>query len=154
MNINVNPTLAITPVTSTPQTIKKSSLASSLNQLKTHRLPKLKLSKSAKTTVLTNQIKEYIIEEITSIPSYETMSFDLQLMKYICLMIENLEGSNLDPKLDKKSIFLEIVKTVFPSLSIEILMFLDNFVDFAVNENLISKVSSLNSIVGSIKKIC
>jgi len=151
MNITVNP--AITPTQGTPKPIKKSSLASSLNQLKTHRLPKLKLSKSAKSTVLTNQIKEYIIEELTSIPSYETMSFDLQLMKYICLMIENLEGSDLDPKLDKKAIFLEIVKTVFPNLSVEILMLLDNFTDFAVNENLISKVSTLNSVVSSIKKI-
>ena len=105
MNVTVNPALATTLTQITPQPIKKSSLASSLNQLKTHRLPKLKLSKSAKTTVLTNQIKEYIIEELTSIPSYETMSFDLQLMKYIMLMIENLEGKELDPKLDKKQSF-------------------------------------------------
>ena len=153
MNVTVNPALATTLTQITPQPIKKSSLASSLNQLKTHRLPKLKLSKSAKTTVLTNQIKEYIIEELISIPSYETMSFDLQLMKYICLMIENLEGKELEPKLDKKAIFLEIVKTVFPTLSVEILMLLDNFADFAVNENLISKVTTLSSIIDNVKTI-
>ena len=45
------------------------------------------------------------MEELQSILNYETMSFDLQLMKYIMLMIENLEGKELDPKLDKKQSF-------------------------------------------------
>jgi len=158
MNVTVNPALASTHIPSTPRTIKKSSLESSFNQLKTNRLPKLKLSKSAKSTVLTNQIKEYIIEELQSVPNYDTMSYDFQLMKFIMLMIENLEGNDLDPKLDKKAIFLEIVKTVFPNHSTEVFMLLDNFADFAVSEKLVSKVTKFDTIIDNVKdlkkKIC
>ena len=38
-----------------------SSISSSLNQLKTNNLPKLKLSNTIKTSILSNQIVEYIV---------------------------------------------------------------------------------------------
>ena len=41
-----------------------SSISSSLNQLKLNNLPQLKLSHTAKTTILSNQIIQFIVDEI------------------------------------------------------------------------------------------
>ena len=63
-----------------------------------------------KTSILSSQIVEYIVNEIKLIPNYETLSQDLHLLTHICYMIENLQRSDLSPKLDKKTLFLEIIK--------------------------------------------
>ncbi len=86
-----------------------SSISSSLNQLKLGNLPQLKMSKTAKTTILTQQIIEFIVNEVKVIPNFQTMSTDLHLMHHICNVIENLERKDLEPKLDKKALFLDIV---------------------------------------------
>ena len=66
------------------------SISSSLNQLKIGNLPQLKLSNTAKTTILSNQIVQFIVSEVQKIPQYETMSQDLHLFLFICNCIENL----------------------------------------------------------------
>ena len=100
-----------------------SSITSSLNQLKLNNLPQLKLSSTVKTTILTNQIIEFVVNEIKLIPSYETMATDLHLAHHICTMIENLERTDLSPKLDKKTLFLDIIKHLFPDLNTHELVF-------------------------------
>ena len=129
-----------------------SSISSSLNQLKLNNLPQLKLSHTAKTTILSNQIIQFIVEEIKKIPHYETMNNDLHLFLFICNCIENLQRSDLSPKLIKKDIFLEIVKQLFPSISTENLMFLDNFVDFMCSNGLVNKVSYFSYVYSCVKK--
>jgi hypothetical protein len=133
-------------------TNSNSSVTSSLNQLKLTNLPQLKLSATAKTTILSNQIIEFIVSEIKLIPNYDQMSTDLHLMNHIANVIENLERKDLDPKLEKKTLFLEIVKQIFPNLSTDQLMFLDNFADFIVSHNLVSKVSTLTKFANVVKK--
>ena len=130
----------------------QSSVSSSLNQLKLSNLPQLKLSSSAKTTILSKQIIEFVVSEIKLIPDFEVMSTDLHLMHHIANVIENLERRDLDPKLDKKQLFLEIIKTLFPSLSTDHMMFLDNFADFICASNLVNKISTVSKVIGSVKK--
>jgi hypothetical protein len=129
-----------------------SSVSSSLNQLKLSNLPQLKLSSSAKTTILSKQIIEFVVSEIKLIPDYEVMSTDLHLMHHIANVIENLERRDLDPKLDKKALFLEIIKSLFPNLSTDHMMFLDNFADFICASNLVNKISTVSKFLGSVKK--
>jgi len=129
-----------------------SSITSSLNQLKLDNLPKIKLSHTVKTSILSSQIIEYIVNEVKLIPHYETLSQDLHLMNHIANLIENLERRDLDPKLDKKTLFLDIIKQLFPNLNTDQLSFLDNFADFIVSHNLVSKVSTLSKFVSSVKK--
>jgi hypothetical protein len=129
-----------------------SSITSSLNQLKISSLPQLKLSHTVKTSILSAQIVEFIVNEVKLIPHYETLSQDLHLMNHIANLIENLERRDLDPKLDKKTLFLDIIKQLFPNLNTEQLSFLDNFADFIVSHNLVSKVSTLSKFVSSVKK--
>ena len=88
----------------------QSSIASSLNQPKLHNLPQLKLSRTAKTSILSSQIIEFIEAEIKLIPNFENMATDLHLMHHIANVIENLERKDVDPKLDKKALFLDIIK--------------------------------------------
>jgi len=129
-----------------------SSITSSLNQLKISSLPQLKLSHTVKTSILSAHIVEFIVNEVKLIPHYETLSQDLHLMNHIANLIENLERRDLDPKLDKKTLFLDIIKQLFPNLNTDQLSFLDNFADFIVSHNLVSKVSTLSKFVSSVKK--
>ena len=129
-----------------------SSITSSLNQLKLGNLPQLKLSKSVKTSILSSQIVEFIVLEIKLIPNFDLMARDLNLAHHICMMIENLERRDLEPKLDKKALFLEIIKQLFPDLTVVELSFLDNFVDYICASNLVNKVSTLSKFVSSVKK--
>ena len=129
-----------------------SSITSSLNQLKLSNLPQLKLSSTVKTTILTNQIIEFIVNEIKLIPSYETMATDLHLAHHICTMIENLERTDLSPKLDKKQLFLDIIKNLFPDLNTHELIFLSNFADFICAQSLVNKVSTFSKMVSVVKK--
>ena len=130
----------------------QSSVSSSLNQLKLHNLPQLKLSRTAKTSILSSQIIEFIVAEIKLIPNFENMATDLHLMHHIANVIENLERKDLDPKLDKKALFLDIIKQLFPNLSTDHLMFLDNFADFICASNLVNKISTVSKVLGTVKK--
>ena len=129
-----------------------SSITSSLNQLKLDNLPKIKLSHTVKTSILSSQIIEYIVNEIKLIPNYETLSNDLHLLTHICNMIENLQRSDLSPKLDKKEIFLEIIKLLFPDLKTENHIFINNFVDFICSNNLVKRVSNFSKVYSVLKK--
>jgi hypothetical protein len=128
-----------------------STSISTLNQLKTKNLPKLKLSKTAKSTILTNQIRDFIVADISKIPNFETLKTDLELIKHICNMIENLEKTDLDPKIDKKTIALDVIKLLFPDLTTDQTMFIDTFIDFIVSNSMVAKMSTMTNIIGSIK---
>jgi len=129
-----------------------SSITSSLNQLKVDNLPKIKLSHTIKTSILSAQIIEYIVNEIKLIPNFDTLSNDLHLLTHICNMIENLQRSDLSPKLNKKEVFLDIVKHLFPNLTVENQVFIDNFVDFIVSNGLVKKISNFSNVYNYIKK--
>ena len=137
-------------MSSNPPTSKS---VSTLTQLKTDNLPKLKLSKTAKSIILSNEIKTFIINDIKLIPNYETMKTDLELVKHICNMVEELNKKKVDPKIDKKAIVLDVLKILFPDLSVEQTMMIDTFIDFICQNDLISKISSVSKFVGSLKKI-
>ena len=128
------------------------SISSSLNQLKLSNLPQLKLSNTCKTTILSHQIIEFVVNEIKLIPGYEAMSNDLHLMHHIANVIENLERNDLNPKLDKKQLYLDIIKQLFPSLTTEQLLFVDNFADFIVANKLVNKLSTITKFTNSVKK--
>jgi hypothetical protein len=130
-----------------------SSITSSLNQLKLGNLPQLKLSKSVKTSILSSQIIEFVVLEIKLIPNFENMARDLNLAHHICMMIENLERRDLDPKLNKKQLFLDIVKQLFPDFTVVELLLLDNFVDFICASKLVNKISTVLKVLGSVKNI-
>lgn len=66
-------------------------------------------------------------------------------------MVEELNRKELDPKIDKKSIVLDVLKILFPDLSVEQTMFMDTFIDFICQNDLISKVSTVSKVVGSLK---
>jgi hypothetical protein len=138
-------------LSSTNQPTSKS--ISTLSQLKTGNLPKLKLSKSAKSTILSNEIKTFIVKDIMLIPNYETMKTDLELVKHLCNMVEELNRKEVDPKIDKKSIVLDVLKLLFPDLSVDQIMMMDTFIDFICQNDMVSKLSSVSKFVGSLKKI-
>ena len=80
------------------------------------------------------------------------MSTDLHLMHHICNVIENLERKNLEPKLDKKALFVDIVKQLFTDLNTDQLSFLDNFADFICASSLVAKVSTMQKVHQLVKK--
>ena len=138
-------------MSSTNQPTSKS--VSSLTQLKTGNLPKLKLSKTAKSTILSNEIKTFIINDIKLIPNFELMKTDLELVKHIANMVEELNRTAVDPKIDKKAIVLDVIKTLFPDLSTDQTMMIDTFIDFICQNDMVNKLSTVSKFVGSLKKI-
>ena len=131
------------------------SISSSLNQLKLSNLSQIKLSNTCKTTILSHQIIAFVVNEIKVIPGYEAMSNDLHLMHHIANVIENLERNDLNPKLDKKQLYLDIIKQLFPTLTTlttEQLLFVDNFADFIVANKLVNKLSTITKFTNSVKK--
>ena len=59
-----------------------------------------------KTGLINNLIKwdqDFIVNDMKLIPNYETMSSDLELVKHICNMVEELNRKEVDPKIVKKA---------------------------------------------------
>ena len=79
------------------------------------------------------------------------MKTDLELVKHLCNMVEELNRKEVDPKIDKKSIVLDVLKLLFPDLSVDQIMMMDTFIDFIYD--MVSKLSSVSKFVGSLKKI-
>jgi hypothetical protein len=87
------------------------------------------------------------------IPNFETMKTDLELVKHICNMVQELNRKEVDPKIDKKAIVLDVLKILFPDLSIDQTMMIDTFIDFICQNDMVNKLSSVSKFVGSLKKI-
>ena len=54
---------------------------------------------------------------------------------------------------DKKAIVLDVLKILFPDLSIDQTMMIDTFIDFICQNDMVNKLSSVSKFVGSLKKI-
>jgi hypothetical protein len=67
-------------------------------------------------------------------------------------MVEELNRKEVDPKIDKKAIVLDVLKILFPDLSVDQTMMIDAFIDFICQNDMVSKLSSVSKFVGSITK--
>ncbi len=89
--------------------------------------------------VMKNKIIECVADQLSkSIPQIVTLSKDLELLKLIANIIENIVCKK--HKVDKKELVLEIVKKLFPLLSEQDLAVISDNIEMLHFNKLIKKV--------------
>ena len=118
---------------------------SKFTQINPLKIQHLTLKNSAKHVMLKNEIIDFIIKEIQKIPNYQEMKNNLELVRFICNMLENLIVNN-DENIDKKQTVIDILTQLFffntgtDKLSIE------NQIQFLFDNGLIKKIATLKII--------
>jgi hypothetical protein len=83
-------------------------------------------------------LKDSIIARIVEIDRHEALKFDNELLIFLCNCIENAS----DAKMDKKTLALDILHTVF-ELSQDDRAILGTSIDFLCNNKLVKKMNTL-----------
>lgn len=96
---------------------------------------------------LLHTIKNDITKVIQEIPHFDELKLDLELTCYICNLIENVAIGKT--KLDKKTIAIEIITTLF-GLSDDETHLLDNQIQYLYDNKKISKLSTLKYVGKSV----
>jgi len=96
-----------------------------------------------KNNLSSHFVKENIINEISNkvkeIPNYILLKHEIELLKFICCIIENMILYN-NKKIDKKEIVTKIFVNLFSLSPIEVEQ-LHKFIDFLHNNKLIKRMS-------------
>jgi hypothetical protein len=113
-------------------------------------LATVKVKNSLATFVQQNGLTEKLIKHIQTIPNYHNLKNDIELIKYVCKMIEQLvKAGNSDlpvgQKLDKKQLALTILQQLF-ALSQPELLFVGNLIDFLIANQMVKKKTCLSKL--------
>ena len=73
----------------------------------------IQLKHSFNTHIAKNTIIRCIIDKLLAIPNIQELKGDLEIILYVCNILENNITKNLKPKLDKKQIAIDIMTAVF-----------------------------------------
>jgi uncharacterized membrane protein YheB (UPF0754 family) len=92
-----------------------------------------------------NTVKNNIVTKISSIPNYISLKYDLELIKYISNLIENMIPNKTKKTLDKPSTIIDIMSSLF-SLSDQDKSILSQSITFLMNNKHV-KTSSMMKIV-------
>jgi hypothetical protein len=98
-----------------------------------------------------------IVAKIREIEGYDKLRFDNELLKFVCVCIENGVNEKYamnKKKTDKKKLAMDIITTVFTMNESEKLI-IHNAIDFLCDNNMIIKYSGFKkytSIIGSYLK--
>lgn len=88
-----------------------------MSNLKSVSLPAIPMKNSLKTTVLRSNLKTAIVEDIKSKGLTSTMAelkLHPDLVKYICVVVENTIHNNKKKKINKKLLVMDILGDLFP----------------------------------------
>lgn len=96
--------------------------------------------------VFVNELIEELIKFVKSIPKYQELKLDGELLKNLMKQIKKklLENKTLTDKqkedeVDKTSIILEVYKTVFTDISLELLDKIEKDIKFLVQNKIVKK---------------
>jgi hypothetical protein len=124
-----------------------SSETSKFTQINPLKVQHLTFKNSAKHVMLKNELIEFVIKEIQKIPNYQELKNNLELIRFVCNMLENLISNN-NEKIDKKQTVIDIISQLFCTFSDEDKKAISNHVQFLFDNKFIKKVS----IVKKVKK--
>ena len=83
-----------------------------LTQINPLNIKHLNLKHSAKEVMMKNEVIDFIVKEIQKIPGYGDLRNNLELIRYVCNIIENLIVNN-NEKIDKKESVVSIICQLF-----------------------------------------
>ena len=105
----------------------------------------IKLNNKLKILDKTGEISKFIIEKIQSMPNYQELRNDVEIILYICTIIENELKQTKTKSINKKDIVIDIVHKIF-SLRPEEFKNIDKNIEFLHSNNLIQKISEYDKI--------
>lgn len=122
---------------------------SKFTQINPLKIQHLTFKNSAKNVMLKNELIAFIITEIQKIPNYQELKNNLELIRFVCNMLENLITNNKE-NIDKKQTVIEIISQLFCSFSEDDKKAISNQVQFLFDNKFIKKVSTVKKL----KKRC
>jgi translation initiation factor 2B subunit (eIF-2B alpha/beta/delta family) len=105
----------------------------------TNPLPKVKVKNSLKSFITSNVIVNNLIKEIQTIPNYQNLKYDMELVERICQTIEekvkkgNSKSTN---KIDKKQLVINVLQQLFQLNPTEI-QIVDKTIEYFVSNGIV-----------------
>lgn len=115
-------------------------------------IPKIKKKNTLKSFDIENSVITAIVADTVAIPNHFMLRADLELIRRICCLIENMIVSNNknSPKLDKKEMVVKIFKLVFPTLTAEEVIVIQNHIQYLWNNNRIKAIPIVKKVAKGI----
>lgn len=113
---------------------------SKFTQINPLKIQHLTFKNSARHVMLKNEIIDFVIKEIQKIPNYQEMKNNLELIRFVCNMLENLITNN-NEKIDKKQTVIDIISQLFCFFTEDDKKAIANQVQFLFDNKFIKKVS-------------
>lgn len=118
-------------------------MESSFSQINPQKLEKyLKVKNSAKNEILKNEIIDFISNDLKKIPNYLNLKNDIEIIRHICNIIENLIDNNKE-KIDKKQLVIDVLCQTFSITKEDEKKALANQIQFLFDNKFIKKISTL-----------
>ena len=105
-------------------------------------MDQIKLNDKLKHLEKIAEISKVIIAKITAMPDLPDLKLDLDIILYICTIIENEIKQNQVKSIDKKSLVVSILSKIHPHTAIE-LSLLNKQIEFLHSNKLINKITKL-----------
>jgi hypothetical protein len=99
--------------------------------------------------ITVNTVKNTIVTKISSIPNFTSLKYDLELIKYISNLIENMIPKKTKQALDKPQTIIDIMTTLF-SLNDQEKAILSKSITFLMNNNHIKTASMIKTVTRTV----
>jgi len=122
-----------------------------MSNLKPISLPPIPMKNSLKTVILRSNLKTAIVEDIKNKGFVSTMAelkLHPDLVKYICVLVENSIHNNKKKKIDKKQLVIDVLSDLF-ALSVPDKEVISKAIDHLIQTNRIKK-KTLKLFVGGL----
>jgi hypothetical protein len=96
---------------------------------------------SLKRAITKNKIFEEIISELQKIADLPILKLDLELLSYVCNLVENLVKKKT--QIDKKALVLEIFSKLFPDISTDDIQQIDKNIEYLFENGKINKLAAV-----------
>lgn len=91
------------------------------------------------------EVSKFIIERVQSMPNYQELRNDVEILLYICTVIENEISQTKTKSINKKDIVIDIVHKIF-SLKPEEFKNIEKNIEFLHSNNMIRKISNYEKV--------
>ena len=102
----------------------------------------IKLNDKLKHLEKIAELSKAIIAKIISLPDLPDLKLDLDIILYICNIMENEIKQNSVKSIDKKSLVVSILSKIHPHTPIELAL-LNKHIEFLHSNKLINKITKL-----------
>ena len=118
---------------------------STFSQINPQKLKNLSINNTGKSTILKNEIMDFILKDIQKIPNCQMLKNDVEILLHICNLIENLISKNKQ-KINKKQLVIDIMTQGFYLSSDVEKDAIEKQIQFLYDNKLITKVTTFKQV--------